>query len=369
MWKRLAYHLTTTFFLSTLIATSRGWTDTSEMLQSFDERLTALETKVKEEKIYNSPARAEVVKGYNLFFTGDFLYFQAEENGLDFGIKTNNPTFTPTDDNLRYKNLDFDYDIGFRAGVGFNVPHDAWDLYGNWTHYNTEVNGHSHAIAGDGIFPIWSGFSPVQQGNPFYVIDAHARLQLNLNMIDVELGREYDVGKWLTIRPSMAIRTGFIDQHYHVIYSPIILNNVAGIDKIKMKNEYWGIGPKAGIDTQWTLGKGLSVYGSAAVSLLFGEFTLRKNETFEGLALPNLKVHHDFHQVRAITDLEIGIRWDFLLAHDQYHFGLRAGYEQHLYFGQNQLDRVVYNAFNSNIVSNLGDLSLQGWTAALRVDF
>ena len=80
-------------------------------------------------------------------------------------------------------------------------------------------------------------------------------------------------------------------------------------------------------------------------------------------------MHHDFHQVRAITDLELGLEWDLLLAHDQYHFGVRAGYEQHLYFGQNQLDRVVYNAFNSNIVFNLGDLSLQGWIAALRVDF
>ena len=59
------------------------------MLPWFDERLTALETKAKKEKIYNSSARAEVVKGYNLFLTGDFLYFQAEENGLDFGIKTN----------------------------------------------------------------------------------------------------------------------------------------------------------------------------------------------------------------------------------------------------------------------------------------
>lgn len=352
------------------IAGMQASADTQQALYDFNDRLTAIETQIKEEKIYNSPARPEIVRGYNLFLTGDFLYLEAEENGLDFAIKTNDPTFTLPVDYLRYKNLDFDYDIGWRAGFGFNVPHDSWDLYANWTHYNTEVSGHSHAESGEGIFPIWSGLDPFLQQSTFFVTDAHAKLRLNLNMIDAELGREYDVGKHLTLRPSMAIRTGFIEQHYHVRYSPIMLPpNLVGNDNIKFKNEYWGVGPKAQLDTHWTLGGGLGFYGSAAISLLFGEFTLRKNEVFEGLPFPNLKVHHDFHQVRAITDLRVGIEWDFLLSHDQYHFGLRAGYEQHLYFGQNQLDRTVYNDFNSNLVSNLGDLSLQGWSASLRVDF
>ncbi len=354
--------------LALLLITSYGYSQSPDQLRSFNERLTALETKAKEEKIYNSSGRAEVVRGYNLFLVGEFLYWQPEENGLSYAIKTNDPLFTLPNDKLKFKNLDFDYDIGFRVGAGYNIPHDKWDLYFNWTHYNTHAEGHSRAHGTNGLFPTWSGLNP--DGAPFFVTHAKARLRLNLNMIDAELGREYYVGKWVTLRPSMAIRTGFIDQHYHIIYSPITLPGaVTGTDDIRLKNQYWGVGPKAGIDSQWTLGAGFSIYGAAAFSLLFGEFEIRRNEVFENLPLPTLKAHHDFHLVRAIADLAIGIGWDFMLAHDQYHFGIRAGYEQHLYFGQNLLDRVVFNEFNSNIVSNLGDLSLQGWTGSLRVDF
>jgi hypothetical protein len=355
--------------LPLLLWASQGFAQDQAQLEAFDKRLSALETKVKEEKIYNSPARAEVVRGYNLFFYGDFLYLEPEENGLDFAIKTNDPTFASENDKLCYKNLDFDYKVGFRVGCGFNIPHDSWDLNLCFTHFDNEIKGHSHAKNGDGLFPIWSGITPVP-GVTTFVLDARAHLRLNLNVIDVELGREYDVGKWLTMRPSMGIRTGFINQHYHILYSPlIIVLQPPGTDNIKLKNEYWGVGPKAGIATQWNLGRGFSIYGSADISLLFGEFEIRRNEVFENLLLPTLKVHHAFHQVRAITDLAVGIGWDLMLAHDQYHLGIRAGYEQHLYFGQNQLDRVVYNAFSSNIVSNLGDLSLQGWAGSLRVDF
>jgi len=365
--RRFAY---CTLFLAFFAVAPQGHAQDPDQLRNFDERLTALENKVKEEKIYNSSSRAEVVKGYNLFLTGEFLYLQAEENGLEYAVKTNDPTFAGQNEKLDYKNIDFDYHIGFRAGIGYNIPHDSWDLSGYWTHYNTDAKGHSHPHEGDALFPTWSRFNPGPLDTTF-ALNAKAKLRLNVNIIDVELGREYTVGKHLNFRPSMGIRTGFFDQHYHVQYFPLILPQGISIaeDNIKLKNDYWGVGPKAGIDTQWVLGGGFSIYGSAAISLIFGEFEIRRNEVFTNFPPANNKVHHDFHQVRAITDLALGIGWDLMLAHDQYHFSVRGGYEQHLYFGQNQLDRVYYNAAMSNLVSNLGDLSLQGWSATLRVDF
>ncbi|MBS0653443.1 MAG: hypothetical protein JSR39_07970 [Verrucomicrobia bacterium] len=358
-----------TFFLALLAATMQGFAQDENQIHNFNDRLTALENKVKEGKIYNSSSRAEVVKGYNLFLTGEFLYLQAEENGLEYAVKSNDPTFSAGNEKFDYQNLDFDYHIGFRAGIGYNIPHDSWDLYAYWTHYNTDAEGHSHTADGEGLFPTWGFFSP-GSNQTRYALNANARLRLNLNIIDVELGREYTVGKWLNFRPSMGIRTGFIDQHYHVVYRPIILEVGSGFaaDDIKLKNDYWGVGPKAGIDTQWVFGRGFCIYGSAAISLLFGEFEIRRSEFIPNSPFSN-KAHHDFHQVRAITDIAIGIGWDIMLAHDQYHLSIRGGYEQHLYFGQNQFDRVYYTAFMSNIGSNLGDLSLQGWTASLRVDF
>ena len=365
---RKSCSIMTLIFAFGITATRLGFAQEDSLLSSFDERITVLETKLKKASLYNGPSRAEVVNGYHLFLTGEFLYLQPEENGLSYTIRANNPHLDLPKDRLVYKNLDFDYDIGFRVGMGYSIPHDHWDLYAVWTHYNTDASGECHAEEDQGLFPIWTSLV-LDPDQPLFVTDADAKWRLNLNIIDVELGKEYAIGKHLDLRPSMGVRTAFIDQHYHILYAPVPLPLSMGSEFIHLHNNFWGVGPKGAINTQWSFGAGFHLYGSAALSLLFGEFQIHSDDRFEAPLLPEVTTRHDFHQVRAIADLAIGLGWDLMLAHDQYHLGIRAGYEQHLYFGQNLFDRAVYNVFASNFISNLGDLSLQGWTASLRVDF
>lgn len=356
--------------LSLFLATSTVLADRSDLLQTFDERLTTLEAQVQQAPTYSSSGRAETVHGLNLFLIAEYLYLQPQETGLAFGIQSNDPTFSSAQEHLKYKNLNFDYDSGYRGVIGYNIPHDAWDLYLYWMHYNTSVHGHAQVEEGQGIFPLWSSLQPPGTNPPFFALSAQARWRLNLNICDIELGREYYIGKSVTLRPSLAVRTGFIDQHYHVVYNPLTFGSSTIDDDIWLKNDFWGVGPKAAFDSQWNLCKGFHLYGSAAFSLLYGTFTIHRNETYPGTPTqPNVVSRDSFQLVRAIFDFNAGIGWDIMFLCDEYHLALRGGYEQHLYFGQNQLEQMIYNNLNARFLSNLGDLSLAGWTLSLRLDF
>ena len=327
----------------------------------FDQRLTALEKQVQNKTLYNAPARSEVVDGYNFFLTGDFLYWKAEENGLTYAFKVKHPENDLFNNHLHLKDPHFEWDYGFRVGAGWNIPHDHWDLYLNWTHFYTGAQGHVHANQDEGIFPVWAApFGPL--GNHF-VLRSKAFWKLYLNILDAELGKEYYVGKKLSLRPHLDIRTVWIDQHFTVDYEDPDLN-----DRVEMKQNYWGIGPRVGLDLQWWLCWGLSICGNADISLVYGK--IRSHQEEEMVGVPgHLHYNQHLHITRAITDLGLYLAWDHMFYHDQYHFGLKAGWEEHLFFGQNQLFRFLDPFFNGSIVSNQGDLALQGWTFSARIDF
>ena len=79
---------------------------------------------------------------------------------------------------------------------------------------------------------------------------------------------------------------------------------------------------------------------------------------------------------RAVTDLALGLRWDTLTCDDAYHFAIRAGFEQHYFFGQNQFRNYAYakgigDGFSPRPVSraSIGDLSTYGLTVGFEFGF
>ncbi|MES2122544.1 MAG: Lpg1974 family pore-forming outer membrane protein [Chlamydiota bacterium] len=332
--------------------------------QQFDERLSALELEVQKRPFYNAPARPEIANGYNLFFTGDFLYWKAEENGLTYALKTSNATQSPLSGKLSLKDPHFEWDMGFRLGLGYNIPHDEWDIYANWTRFYTDAHGHTHAKENEGIYPVWA--FPAGPINLEFVQKSKAHWSLFLNILDIELGKEYQVSKRLSLRPHLDLRTAWINQNYSVKYeilSPVLF------DKVKMSCDYWGIGPRAGLGFQWNIVSGFSIDGDADISLIYGNDSLHQSEKSHPTPDDHLHFKEHMHSARAITDLGLFLSWDQMLGHGNYHFSIKAGWEQHIFFEQNQFFRFLDPFFQGSIVSNQGDLMLQGWTAKARIDF
>lgn len=370
--------ITTTTFCCSLYADANP-----NMINYLEAMLNDLQVEVAtirkeaKEKMLNPSAAPHVNGGSDVFITGDFLYWKANENGLDYAVKRKVISeTTPIDGNGDLINPNFNWDPGFRVGIGWNTNHDDWDLSLFWTRLHTSAQGHRHA-GNQHLYGVYATGS-----SALVAFDkASAYLKIHLNVLDLELGREFYVGKSLSIRPHVGLENVWISQHYTTKYDghPAFQNSAAApsdYNHIFFRNHFWGVGARAGLDTQWELGWGFSFVGDLAASLLYGDFNLKRTcRVLETVGIADSsKAHIDKHLTQGRTALEffLGIEWDVMLIADRFHFATNLGWEQHIYFGQNQIfnfESASGTTDRGKITSSNDDLTFQGLTLSMRLDF
>jgi len=205
---------------------------------------------------------------------GDFVieiagfYWNAHQDGMEYAIENQVPTppIDPIDPNslqllnnlinAEYKTPDFGWDFGFKAGIGYNSACDGWDFGITWTWYQGKANDQVEVERSDNqsLLPLWSAFFP-NQAAPLYAIDIETHWKLELNLIDLELGREFWTSKYVTLRPHLGLRLASLKQNYEIQHkggswqentftvSPA-LNNQVDLD-----NNFKGVGIRAGLDS------------------------------------------------------------------------------------------------------------------------
>jgi hypothetical protein len=320
--------------------------------------------------LYNSPGRPEVKHGANLFITADYLLWQANEQNVT--AWENGGFDTPIGTNAvqgKFQSPEFSWESGARVGIGYNIPHDQWDLSLTWTWF--EDHGKKHATAPSSS-PLFSSVS-----SPLYNIRAgqgSTHLRINLNTIDLELGKEFYVSKWFTLRPFAGMRTAWVHQHWKTtfqnIYSINTLSNINTFTDL-LKQHFWGIGPRFGLNLEFGWCCGLSIFSNAALDVLYGFY---KN-TFKEKTLSNtgVKTLNDSskrgkHCEEFILGTQLGLRWDYMFSQDRFHIRLQTGWEHHVFLDHNNF----YN-FTQGTASTVdaygGNLGFQGWFLSGRFDF
>ncbi len=346
----------------------------------------------------NSPARPYLIDQTDVCLTGDFLWWQATENGLSFGIRNRSEYLlpnghTPNDlSDSEVLNIKGEWDPGFRVGLGLNTKNDGWDISLNWLRFNTDHKKEISAKPGQWLVPSLLHPADVILNDRLVhwpnsgVSKAYSKWELELNQLDLNLGREFFVGNKLTLRPNVGIRSAWIHQELETLYKVSAQQSGGGAatfvgqrfrGEVEMKNHFWGVGPTAGLDSQWMLGEGWSIYGNLEAALLYGCFEVkREDELSAPLVIDGSKaetefvdIENSYRDLRAIVDLQLGVKWSRNFNHDQERIALHAGWESHVYFDQNQF---MYFADDINIGTNFtnqGNLNLQGWTIGAEFDF
>jgi Legionella pneumophila major outer membrane protein precursor len=426
-------------FAATALAVSlvalTGFKKDNDSSHTHYEDLNTRVTNLEKASVGNPPltpaARPVVQNGADFFFQGSALYWQASESGLDYAMtwRNNIPTDGASPDfggkgTLHHPK--FKWDWGFKLGTGYNMAHDGWDLFLDWTRFHTQKQnahcGNNCPGSSSSVTPFIPGDNPSsvvypllfpanmipgptdtdsccnENIGPGYLACMDWRVRLD--MIDLELGREFFVSKWLTLRPHAGLRDAWINQRGSVHYQGNIISETTAADfAIALKNNFWGIGPRAGIDGQWGLCRGFSLYSELAASLLLGYFKISEFQT-PSLAVPSgspagpiiaapttvaiagsdQSFREKYTAARMVADLALGVRYQTSFYDDSYGLMLDIGWEQHMFFGQNQLTRLTRSlspaAFTTNQnnnaftpVTNQGDLSTQGVTFTAKVDF
>ncbi len=344
----------------------------SAQMRNLENRMNALEQRRGASGMINPPGRPQVRDGVDLFVKADLLVWNAHENGLAFAVVNNGSSSNLAHSNT--KTIHSNWNVGFRVGLGYNLPHDGWDISLSWLRINNNGSKHLNSHSNHNIFPSNTAPNDLLVGsNPCTKANSHWRL--HLNQLDFDLGREFFVSKWLTLRPHFGVRTDWVRQKWNSKFRNFNNRLSSSQVKVEYRDNWWGMGPEVGLDTQWGLGQGWSLFGDITGAIVYGfhdiDYETKDSPAqFNTSSSGKLTDLDDVYRISHPTlDLMLGLRYDHMFCNDRFHLGLQVGWEHHVYFGQNQFPVFVDDVQIGKYVSNQGDLTYQGWTIGVRLDF
>lgn len=271
-----------------------------------------------------------------------FSYALNEKGGLEFGSDPDGGF--PGFDIGNFLRLPAQWHSGFRLGLGWNSNYDRWDLFSQWTSYELhskdtnrrdDLTPNFLGEIADGYYPQW----PLTRFTHFETV--HASWRLFYNAIDLELGRAYFITSQLSLRPHWGGRGAYIRQTFSEVFEDLITES----DRTELleytgKNNWWGVGPRIGIQGDWHCGKGVSVIGKTSASLLYGQ-TKVKVATSDTIVLSNttevvtLSRERDvFFELVPTMQLYLGIGWGTSFKRGQTFFGIDVGWEANYWWNQ-----------------------------------
>ncbi len=328
--------------------------------------------------VYNhnvTPPEKTLSCNSGLYITGDYLWWTVDTSFLQYAAEANN--FFSISSSLYYNSVDYyitpDWTSGYRAGIGYNKISDAWDLNAYWTYYHNASNIRTTFVnnGSTGGYPL--------NNNPFYFNanssplgspQVSGQYKVMYNMIDLELSRAFYVSCGLAVKPLFGVEGGWIKQTLRsTANAPAGSFNqtlAGGLSNYLLANQmnYWGIGPKFGLNTDWKLGGGLELFANFSAAFLYGQTYNNQLGTIYSLDSTNNTYINNKGNVRTLipaTKGIVGIGYATSFACDRCFFSLKAGWEVNYLLNFQSL-----KIFSSN---NLSSLNLQGVTVDVEFDF
>jgi len=335
----------------------------------------------------------------------DFLYWRPCVDGVfDFIVQDRSTSSTKLKTHSKMKCPIDDYRAGVRLGVSLLPLCASWDFGLQWVHYEPHQS-RSHKISSthdngmfiedltEQIIP-FGGLSFIKEAgadrNPdvvqlidgFITSFAKGRWGLDLDIVDLEFGKHFQLGGCLFFRPHLAARWARVNQDLKIESEGVPFSTNSGFDGISysakkhFKNEFCGVGPRIGVDTQLELCCGWGLYGDVAASVLYGDRDASLNQEYSMVtgfdnedfirSLGKLKTSTNKHCLRAITDVALGVYWGTCLRGGDFDFNLKVGWEHHYFFNQSVAAAYTGDEFFSHQDK---DLSMQGLTVSASLLF
>lgn len=251
----------------------------------------------------------------NFWVSGDLLIWNVCEDGFtcQFGTTTVSNIIVDSIPTLaideKDEDIDFDWGLGVRLGMGIDWPCSGWDIAGYWTHFNGKGGG--------------------EDGRN------HADWWLHYNVADAVLERKFWVGRCVSLKPSFGLRYAQIKQGLRTrLVSNLIFSTGTGIarSRINDKEKFWGLGPELGVEANFYLGHRWSLYGNLGGAMLYGHTkTIYNDEDLLRLGNAICEATSTSCANQLVLDFGLGIRWEFR------HLTLQAGLEDHDYFAFNHI--------------------------------
>lgn len=358
---------------------------------SIEDRLDTLETEMQSISARNpqdtlgasfTSDRPEM-PGTNWYGTFDITYWHTKMGGTEYAYSVRQlfqPNLLPIQGDV--KDNDFSWDVGLKAGLGYKTPHDKWDIYARYTWYETDnTDGSTKAHPSSLVSLTWFG--------TIVAMRAKSHINIDYNNVEAELARSYFQSAQLSFRSHIGVKSAWI----HLTRDVVLTENgfasggdFFGLDfKTKERLQFWGLGPRAGLDSKWYLGYGFHIFGDVAASILYGYFNTKQSDYIPPGTNPDIapeglmfKIRHKFHRFVPFAQMFLGLGWETFVNDDKQHLLFKLGYEVQYYWRVNQIHQPEDLTAGSSAGSQSlrlqfekqsEDLMFYGITGEFRLDF
>ena len=355
--------------------------------------LSSTTTTIEEETVHceSIPILSSYFHKNEFRLTGDFLYWQANEDGLHYS-SGGDATFDSTGNLIsitqNIDDLNFKWHPGFRLGIGtFIKAWDGWDLYLNWTHIKGSGSGSTFSDlqqgpngAGEFAHPLIALWGLTEIFSPIQLTEASSHWSLDYDTVDLELGREFWLGQAFSIRPNVGFRGAFIDQNSKTSYLSLVMSGSSAVapQNYTADNDFNAFGLRCGSNLNWHFAKNWNILSQISTSLLYGNFDVKgvvnaiQNQMQNNNKPLEILLTRNYWRNRLEFEAGIGIQWNRFFHKGKRHVSLSALYEITEWLQMNEFILVEHiSSMSTTALQTLeprgGTLGLQGVT--LKADF
>jgi hypothetical protein len=300
----------------------------------------------EESEGHNYPRTGFLAPRGHVILFGDWLYWRTRQEGMEFATG---------------KQVTFDFQSGFRVGVGAHLPSfDGWTIIANYTRFVPKGSRNSHET----VYPLFLFQGAGSTGNT--VTESHGHWRVQFQSADLAFGKAYYLTQTLVFSPFFGLKGAWIDQHAKFHYAGGYIPSGQTFTT-HFKNDSKGAGPLIGTQMNWQLGAGFCFFADVATALVACHFNnLQTQHQIGGAEVVHLST--DFNLLTPFLQLIAGIGWDRNFHHEMCHFGLSLGFEAQQWWNQNQTEQFTDDV-RPTYMRQRGDLSFYGLTLRARFDF
>ncbi len=314
--------------------------------------------------------RPNLENGWGIIVSGDYLYWQASQAGLEYTLKSPDVNNRFNKGSLgKISNISPNYQSGFRVGADIELPHDNWDISFAWTSYSNQTHSRRGGGSTFTMTPYW-----LNAGEGITTSGAStAKWNLGFNSYDLDLGCAFLPRQHLSLRPFAGFKAAWIEQDFTVKYHNISSNNtLAPGSAISMRsrnyNHFQGYGMRVGMDTKWLLNYGFSFIGNISGALLASEFYVSQFDRNVDHT-PRSHTQEYINRITPVVEMFGGLKWETDFDDEGFFLDIHAGWEQQIWFSQNQMNNFPIPNNRGYAIKSQGDLTLSGLTVGATFGF
>jgi hypothetical protein len=251
------------------------------------------------------------------------------------------------------KSVSGDHEWGGTIDVDYMFPGNSRDVKLAYTHLDMDNGSHVNVNSALQALDDPFGISPAIDAD-----SARGHSDYDYDAVDLVFGQWIRVCDRLDLHPFGGLRYASIDMKDKGTYTFTSASETYGVGRVK--SDFDGIGPRAGLDAVVHVGSGVSFVGTIGTSLLVGDIDAKFSDSAYVLGVldaGNSFKNSDDTRIVPEVDARLGINYTYNFD-PATAFGVELGYQAVNYF--DVADKDYFDALVPNTINNSEDFGYHG---------